>query len=182
MKVDFTPDPQLYPFQSRWFDSSRGRVHYVDEGAGPPILLCHGNPTWSFLYRDIIVALRDRFRCVATDYLGFGLSERPAGFGYRIDEHARVVGEFVDHLGIGGYLTMGQDWGGPIGMAVAVERADRVRGVVLVTPGSGRRTRCRRRRSAGSCRARRCNTPSCAAISSSNGSSRRELSTGRARR
>ncbi|ORV87237.1 haloalkane dehalogenase [Mycobacterium interjectum] len=131
MKIDFTPDPQLYPFQSRWFDSSRGRLHYIDEGAGPPLLLCHGNPTWSFLYRDIIVALRDRFRCVAPDYLGFGLSERPAGFGYKIDEHAQVVGEFVDHLGLDGYLTMGQDWGGPISMAVAVERAERVRGVVL---------------------------------------------------
>ena len=131
MKVDFIPDPRLYPFESRWFDSSHGRVHYVDEGDGPPILLCHGNPTWSFLYRGIIVALRDGFRCIAPDYLGFGLSDRPAGFGYKIDEHAQVVGEFVDHLGLDGYLTMGQDWGGPISMAVAVERADRVRGVVL---------------------------------------------------
>jgi haloalkane dehalogenase len=131
MNVEFTPDPQLYPFESRWFDSSRGRIHYIDEGAGPPILFWHGNPTWSFLYRDVIVALRDRFRCIAPDYLGFGLSERPAGFGYTIDEHARVMGEFVDHLGLDGYLTMGQDWGGPISMAVAVERADRVRGVVL---------------------------------------------------
>lgn len=130
-KPDFTPDPQLYPFESRWFDSSRGRIHYVDEGAGPPIVLWHGNPTWSFLYRDIIVALRDRFRCVAPDYLGFGLSDRPDGFGYKIDEHARVMGEFVDHLGLDGYLTMGQDWGGPISMAVAVERAERVRGVIL---------------------------------------------------
>ncbi len=131
MRIDFTPDPKLYPFQPRWFDSSRGRIHYIDEGEGPPLLLCHGNPTWSFLYRDIVVALRDRFRCVAADYLGFGLSERPAVFGYKIDEHARVVGEFVDHLDLDGYLTMGQDWGGPISMAVAVERADRVRGIVL---------------------------------------------------
>ncbi|AKN17082.1 haloalkane dehalogenase [Mycobacterium haemophilum DSM 44634] len=131
MRIDFTPDPQLYPFVSRWFDSSRGRIHYIDEGDGPPILLCHGNPTWSFLYRDIVVALRDRFRCIAPDYLGFGLSDRPVGFSYKIDEHARVVGELVDHLSLNGYLTMGQDWGGPIGMAVAVERADRVRGVIL---------------------------------------------------
>lgn len=135
MSVDFTPDPTLYPFTSHWFDSTRGRMHYVDEGPlsgqGPPILLCHGNPTWSFLYRDIIVALRDRFRCVAPDYLGFGLSERPPGFGYTIAEHAQVVGELVEHLNLDGYLTMGQDWGGPISMAVDVERADRVRGVVL---------------------------------------------------
>ena len=131
MRIDFTPDPQLYPFESRWFDSSRGRIHYIDEGDGPPILFCHGNPTWSFLYRDIIIALRDRFRCIAPDYLGFGLSERPAGFGYKIDEHARVVGEFVDQLGLDGYLSMGQDWGGPISMSVGVERADRVRGIIL---------------------------------------------------
>ncbi len=131
MGIDFTPDPGLYPFESRWFDSSRGRIHYVDEGDGPPLLLYHGNPTWSFLYRNIILALRGRFRCIAMDYLGFGLSDRPSGFGYTIEEHARVVGEFVDHLGVDGFLTMGQDWGGPISMAVAVERADRVRGVVL---------------------------------------------------
>ncbi len=131
MNIDFTPDPGLYPFQSRWFDSSRGRLHYIDEGEGPPLLLCHGNPTWSFLYRDIVVVLRDRFRCIAPDYLGFGLSDRPSGFGYKVDEHARVIGEFVDHLGLDGYLTMGQDWGGPISMAVNVDRADRVRGIVL---------------------------------------------------
>jgi haloalkane dehalogenase len=135
MSIDFTPDPGLYPFASHRFDATRGRMHYVDEGPtdtqGPPILFCHGNPTWSFLYRDIIVALRGRFRCIAPDYLGFGLSERPPGFGYTISEHAAAVGELVDHLGLDGFLTMGQDWGGPISMAVAVARADRVRGVVL---------------------------------------------------
>ena len=131
MQIDFTPDPALYPFASRWFDSSQGRMHYVDEGAGPVIVFFHGNPTWSFLYRDIIAGLRDQFRCIAVDYLGFGLSDRPHGFSYRIEQHAQVVGELVDPLDLDGYLTMGQDWGGPISMAVDVERADRVRGVVL---------------------------------------------------
>lgn len=131
MGSNFAPDPALYPFESRWFDSAQGRIHYVDEGTGPTILLCHGNPTWSFLYRDIIVALRDRFRCIAPDYLGFGLSEHPDGFDYRIESQARVIGEFVDHLELDNFLIMGQDWGGPVSMAVAVERADRVRGVVL---------------------------------------------------
>ncbi len=131
MPAAFTPDPTLYPFVSRWFESTRGRLHYIDEGTGPPILLCHGNPTWSFLYRDIIVGLRDRFRCIAPDYLGFGLSERPTRFGYTVDEHVGVLGELVDHLGLDGYLTMGQDWGGPISLAVGTARADRVRGVVL---------------------------------------------------
>jgi haloalkane dehalogenase len=131
MRIDFTPDNVLYPFESQWFDSLAGRMHYLDVGAGPPLLLCHGNPTWSFLYRGIIRALQDSFRCIAMDYLGFGLSDRPLGFGYTIEEHAQVVGELVDHLGLDGFLTMGQDWGGPVSMAVDTARADRVRGVVL---------------------------------------------------
>ena len=131
MKITFTPDPALYPFESRWFDSSAGQMHYIDEGSGRPILLCHGNPTWSFLYRDIVTRLRDRFRCVSVDYLGFGLSERPERYGYTIEEHARTVGELVDHLELEGFLVMGQDWGGPIGTAVATGRAERVAGVVL---------------------------------------------------
>jgi haloalkane dehalogenase len=131
MQINFTPDRSLYPFESRWFNASVGRMHYIDEGSGTPVLLCHGNPTWSFLYRGIVTRLRDRFRCVAVDYLGFGLSERPDRYGYTIDEHARTVGELADHLGLDGFLVMGQDWGGPIGTAVAVERADRVAGVVL---------------------------------------------------
>jgi len=129
--TDFRPDPDLYPFKSRWFDSSHGRVHYIDECSGPPILFCHGNPTWTFLYRNVIAGLRDRFRCIAADYLGFGLSDRPSGYGYTVEEHSRTIGELVDSLGLDGYLSMGQDWGGPISMAVDTVRADRVRGVVL---------------------------------------------------
>jgi haloalkane dehalogenase len=131
MRIEFTPDPKLYPFKSHWFESSHGRVHYVDEGSGPVIVLYHGNPTWSFLYRDVIRGLRDHFRCIAPDYLGFGLSDRPPRFGYRIEEHATVMGELVDHLSLDGFVSMGQDWGGPISMAVGTARADRVRGVAL---------------------------------------------------
>jgi haloalkane dehalogenase len=131
MKIDFEPDRTMYPFESKWFDSSAGRMHYIDEGSGIPILFCHGNPTWSFLYRGVVSRLRDRFRCVAVDHLGFGLSERPEGYGYTIEEHARTAGELVDDLGLEGFIAMGQDWGGPISMTVATQRADRVSGVVL---------------------------------------------------
>ena len=127
----FTPSPQLYPFTSKWFDSSAGRIHYIDEGQGPPIVLFHGNPTWSFLYRGIVARLRDRFRTVAVDYPGFGLSERPSGYTYTPAEHARVIGELVDQLDLDGFVTMGQDWGGPISLSIAADRADRVRGLVL---------------------------------------------------
>lgn len=129
--VDFKPDPVLYPFESRWFDSSVGPVHYLDEGAGPPLLLLHGNPDWSFIYRKIVRGLRDDFRCVAPDYPGFGLSGHPTDYGYTAAEHARVVLELVDHLGLEGMVVMGQDWGGPIGMDVASRRSDRVAGLVM---------------------------------------------------
>jgi haloalkane dehalogenase len=129
--VDFAVDRRLYPFESRWYDGRYGKLHYIDEGAGPPLVFFHGNPTWSFLYRNVITALRDRFRCIAVDYLGFGLSERPPGFGYTLAEQADAVGELLDHLALDGFVTMGQDWGGPISMAAATVRADRVRGVVL---------------------------------------------------
>ncbi|MFN2419577.1 MAG: alpha/beta fold hydrolase [Candidatus Limnocylindria bacterium] len=131
MNIEFVPDRTLYPFKSRWFDSSAGRMHYIDEGSGTPILFCHGNPTWSFLYRGVVARLADRFRCIAVDYLGFGLSERPERYDYTIEEHARTTGELVDYLGLDGLMVMGQDWGGPVSMAVATRRADRVSGVVL---------------------------------------------------
>ena len=131
MRIDFAPDPSLYPFQPHWFSSYAGQMHYVDEGAGPPILFCHGNPTWSFLYRKVITRLCGSFRCIAVDYLGFGLSERPETYGYTIEEHARCVGALVDHLQLDSFVTMGQDWGGPVSMAVATARPERVRGVIL---------------------------------------------------
>ena len=74
---------RLYPFESRFFAAQGGRIHYVDEGAGAPIVFVHGNPSWSFEFRGIITELRDRFRCIAPDHLGFGLSVRPE----RIEEH-----------------------------------------------------------------------------------------------
>lgn len=127
----FSPSPVLYPFTSRWFDSAVGRVHFVDEGEGRPILMCHGNPTWSFLYRHVIEALRDRFRCVAVDYPGFGLSDRPADYGYTPAEHAAVVGELVRALDLRDLIVMGHDWGGPIGLATASSDPERVSGLVL---------------------------------------------------
>jgi haloalkane dehalogenase len=82
---------ELYPFEDRYAEVAGSVVHYVDEGAGPPLLLLHGNPTWSFLYREIISGLRDRYRCLAVDYPGFGLSEPAPGYGFSPAEHAYVV-------------------------------------------------------------------------------------------
>lgn len=129
--VDFTPDPTLYPFESKWFSSSVGPVHYIDEGKGRPLLLMHGNPDWSFLYRKIVLALRDDFRCIAPDYPGFGLSIHPDGYGYTPAEHADVIGQLVDHLHLSDTVVVGQDWGGPISLDVASRRPDRVAALVM---------------------------------------------------
>jgi len=127
----FRPNPDLFPFRSRWFDSRVGRVHYIDEGEGPPILFLHGNPTWSFAYRGIVIRLRKRFRCIAVDYPGFGLSEHPDDYGYTPAEHANVVLDLVRHLDLTGLTIMGQDWGGPIGMRVALDETARLRALVM---------------------------------------------------
>ena len=128
---DFQPDPRLFPFESHWFGGPGGRIHYLDEGRGPPILFLHGNPTWSFLYRGIIIRLRDRFRCIAPDYPGFGLSEHPAAYRYTPEEHARVVQALIAELDLRDLTIMGHDWGGPIGMRVALDQLDRVRSLVM---------------------------------------------------
>ncbi len=130
--VDFTPSPELFPFKSRWFDSSVGPVHYIDEGSGRTVLLLHGNPDWSFLYRKIVLGLRDQFRCVVPDYPGFGLSVHPDGsYRYTPAEHANIVRELVEHLDLQDAVVMGQDWGGPIGMDVASRLPDRFTGLVM---------------------------------------------------
>lgn len=130
-RPDFRPDSRLFPFQSRWFESTAGRLHYVDEGQGHPILFLHGNPTWSFLYRGIVIRLRDAFRCIAVDYPGFGLSDHPDDYGYTPPEHAAAVEELVRALDLDGLTIMGQDWGGPIGMRVALDVSVRMRALVM---------------------------------------------------
>jgi haloalkane dehalogenase len=117
-------DDALFPFESCFLEIDGHSVHYVDEGSGPTLLLLHGNPTWSFLWREVIGALRADFRCIALDYPGFGLSTAKTGYRFLPEEHADVVAGFVDALGLGGVTLVGQDWGGPIGLAVAQRRPD----------------------------------------------------------
>jgi haloalkane dehalogenase len=124
-------DPRLFSYESRFADVAGARVHYVDEGEGPPLLLLHGNPTWSFLYRDVVRDLRDRFRCVAPDHPGFGLSTAPAGYGFTPAEHAGVLEALVERLDLRDVTMMVQDWGGPIGLAAATRRPDRYRAFVI---------------------------------------------------
>lgn len=121
----------LYPFASHYEEINGSRVHYVDEGAGPPLILLHGNPTWSFLYRNLILSLRDQYRCIAFDYPGFGLSEAAPGYGYTPAEHAEVLEDLVLRLDLRDATLMVQDWGGPVGFAVATRHPDRFSAFVI---------------------------------------------------
>jgi haloalkane dehalogenase len=121
----------LYPFEDRYTDINGAEVHYIDEGDGPPLLLLHGNPTWSFLYREIVDSLRGRFRCLAIDYPGFGLSRAGPEYGFTPADHARVIEQFVLDQDLNDVTMMVQDWGGPIGFAVATRHPDRFRAFVI---------------------------------------------------
>ena len=129
-RPSWVPD-DLYPFVDRYAELDGARVHYIDEGEGPPLLLLHGNPTWSFLYREIVAGLRDRFRCIAPDYPGFGLSRAAPGYGFTPAEHAGVVEKLVLHLDLRDATMMVQDWGGPIGFAAATRHPERFRALVI---------------------------------------------------
>jgi haloalkane dehalogenase len=121
----------LYPFESRYAEVAGSRVHYIDEGTGPPLLLLHGNPTWSFLYRDIVTGLRGRYRCLAVDHPGFGLSSAAPGYGFTPAEHAGVLEQLILRLDLTELTMMVQDWGGPIGFAVATRHPERFAAFVI---------------------------------------------------
>jgi pimeloyl-ACP methyl ester carboxylesterase len=111
--------------------SNGAKIHYVDVGSGPILLFLHGNPSWSFQWRDLIGGLRGSFRCVALDYPGFGFSSAPEGYGFTPREQTRIVEEFVDRLGLHDVTLVLQDWGGPIGIGIAEDRPELVRNIIL---------------------------------------------------
>lgn len=121
----------LYPFPSRFFESGEGRLHYVDEGGGEAVVMLHGNPTWSFFYRDLILGLRGRYRCLALDHLGCGLSDKPLGAGYTLGGHIERTAAWLDSLGLERIHLVLHDWGGAIGMGVARSLRGRVASITL---------------------------------------------------
>ncbi len=127
----FAVPHELFPVEHRFVDLDGARIHYVDEGAGEPVLLLHGNPTWSFLYRKIITGLRDEFRCVALDYPGYGMSDPAPGYGFTPAEHSAVLERFVDELKLTDLTIMVQDWGGPVGLGLAGRRPELVRRFII---------------------------------------------------
>jgi pimeloyl-ACP methyl ester carboxylesterase len=127
--------PPVSPFPSHYLYPDGLRYHYVDEGRGDPVLMLHGNPTWSYFWRGLIRGLRDRWRCVAPDHMGCGLSDKPGDsrYVYSLANRVRDLERFVEALKLGDRLTLVlHDWGGMIGMAWAVKYPQRVKRLVVM--------------------------------------------------
>ncbi|MBT8198302.1 MAG: haloalkane dehalogenase [Acidimicrobiia bacterium] len=121
-----------FPFESRYADVLGSRMHYVDVGEGDPVLFLHGNPTSSYLWRNIIPHLQGQARCIAPDLIGMGKSDRP-DIPYRYDDHYRYVSAFIEELGIGENLTLViHDWGSGLGFRWAHDNADKVRAIAFM--------------------------------------------------
>ena len=143
MEVYRTPDERFeqlpgYAFAPHYLEQDGLRMHYADEGIGDPVLLLHGEPTWAFLYRRMIPALAGVARVVAPDYFGFGRSDKPTRIEeYSYDSHYESIERFADELDLRETTVVVQDWGGPIGLRLAVERPDRVARLVILNTGIG---------------------------------------------
>jgi haloalkane dehalogenase len=125
-------DRNEYPFIPKQFTLPMGQMSYVDEGGGEPIVMVHGNPVWSFVYRHLITGLNGRYRCIAMDHIGFGLSDKPEDWTYRPQDHAANLQTFLDALDLSGITLVVQDWGGPIGLAYAIHNPERVRRLIIL--------------------------------------------------
>ena len=124
----------LYPFEKYWLDIDGLRMHYLDEGGGEVVVAVHGNPTWSFYYRDLVNDLRNHFRVVVPDHMGCGLSDKPSDDDYdytlsrRIDDFATLM----DDLDLTGINLVVHDWGGMIGLGWAVRNPERIKRLVIL--------------------------------------------------
>jgi cis-3-alkyl-4-acyloxetan-2-one decarboxylase len=128
--------PALYPFADHFLDVGPGiRLHYLDEGSGPPVVMVHGNPTWSFFYRDLVKRLRGRYRCVVPDHVGCGLSDKPPAsrYPYSLERRVADLTALLDHLKLDrGVTLVVHDWGGMIGAAWATRFPERVQRLVVL--------------------------------------------------
>ncbi|UCG70057.1 MAG: alpha/beta fold hydrolase [Thermoplasmata archaeon] len=125
-------DREEYPFKSNFLQLDMGRMLYIDVGKGEPIVMFHGNPTWSFLYRHIVKGLSKKYRCIAMDYLGFGLSDKPSNWSYLPEDHAKNIQKLIEALDLKEITLIVQDWGGPIGLSYAINNPNNVKRIIIM--------------------------------------------------
>lgn len=131
---------KLYPFRSNFFSAGGVRMHYLDEGPkdAPAVMMLHGNPTWSFYYRELAKALSSGYRVIVPDHVGCGLSDKPARYRYRLDQHIDNVLRLRAHLDLRDIIFVVHDWGGAIGMGAALSLRQFVRGFVVMNTAAFR--------------------------------------------
>jgi len=144
MSVDAvrTPEERLrglpdFPFESSYREIGGLRLAHLDEGEGPPVVFFHGAPTWSFLWRKVIPPVRDAgYRCIAPDFAGFGRSDKPAEVGwYTYDRHVELMARLLEELDVRDATAVVHDWGGLIGLRLAVEHPERFSRLVIMDTG-----------------------------------------------
>jgi pimeloyl-ACP methyl ester carboxylesterase len=126
---------KYYPFTGNYLDLNGLAYHYLDEGAGDPVVMVHGNPSWSFYYRNLVLALRDRYRCIVPDHMGCGFSDKPGDdrYDYTLSRRVNDLERLLDHLQLDRDITLVvHDWGGMIGMAYAVRHPERIKRLVIL--------------------------------------------------
>ena len=133
---NFDSFKDLYPFTSLYFDLNPYKLHYLDEGEGEVLLFLHGNPTWSFYYRSLIQNFQGRYRCVAPDHIGCGFSDKPQDYSYTLTTHIDNLEKLVGFLGLKNITLMVHDWGGAIGMGLAVRKPELIKRLVLFNTAS----------------------------------------------
>ncbi len=128
-----------YPFTGKRLDLGGLGYHYLEEGAGAPVVMLHGNPSWSFYYRNLVMTLRDRYRCIVPDHIGCGLSDKPDDnrYDYTLSRRVDDLELLLDTLGVMENITLVvHDWGGMIGMAFAVRHPERIARLVILNTGA----------------------------------------------
>lgn len=125
-----------YPFKSNFLQLGEHNLHYIDEGQGQPMLMLHGNPTWSFYYRNIVKAFKGHFRCVVPDHMGCGLSDKPQDYGYNLESHIQNVAKLVKFLGLQKIILIVHDWGGAIGFGLVTRYPELFDRIVILNTGA----------------------------------------------
>ncbi|PWR72875.1 alpha/beta fold hydrolase [Methanospirillum lacunae] len=120
-----------YPFGSHSFQVPAGQMHYLDEGRGKSIVFVHGNPSWSFQFRNVIRQLSQKYRCIAPDFIGFGLSDKPGLWTYLPRDHAENLNLLLESLDLSDITLVVGDWGGPIGLSYAINHPEKVTNIVI---------------------------------------------------
>lgn len=127
-----------YPFAPHYLDLQGLRYHYVDEGQGEPMLCVHGNPTWSFYWRRLVTAFSPERRVIVPDHIGCGRSDKPQGYRYRLAQHIANLESLVFELDLKNITLCVHDWGGPIGLGMAVRHPDRIKRLVITNTAAFR--------------------------------------------